>query len=405
MTVTIDTNLRGAARPSAFLQAMFGLTVALVVLNLFATQPLVGLIAHDFALSTSLTGLVTASSLLGYALGLFGLVPLADVYENRRLAITTLLCNCVALIGFALAPNYLSLLGAAFVAGATSSAIQILVPLIASLSSMERRGRVVGNVMSGLMLGILLSRPIASLIAGAYGWRTFYFIASGCTATAMAILVVFSPKLVPPTRMSWFSLIGSLANLLREESVLTKSALRQACCMVAFSIFWTAVSLRLAAAPFDLDSTGVALFALAGASGVIAAPLAGRIGDLGYSLLAQRVAHCTIVIACIVAAFAGSHGVSRHLEISAMVFAAFALDFAVICDQSLGRRAINIIRPDARGRTNGLFTGIFFVGGALGAALSGVTVKAGGWPLSCEVAAAFGLLALGISFLGNEAGE
>ncbi len=379
---------------SAGLTLLFASAVGIVVLSLYASQTLISAIGPSLGLHAATASLVTTLTLLGYAAGLFFLVPLTDVVENRALIIGTLAVDMLALAAVAVTTNAPLFLLACFVSGVTASAIQMLVPVAAALSPEAHRGRVVGNVMSGLMLGILLSRPVASLTAEVAGWRWFY----GGLAVAVALLAVVLARRVPMRRpagaVTYPRLIFSMWTLLRQEPVVRRPALSQAPCMAAFSMFWTAVALRLSQPPFDLGHTGVAVFALAGAGGAIVAPLAGRAGDRGWTRRATLLAHVSVIAALALAAVAGEDGFWRPgASLAALGVAGVLLDMGVIADQTLGRRAINLLRPEARGRLNGLFTGLFFLGAAGGAGLSGLAWVCGGWPAVCIGGAAFAALA------------
>ncbi|WP_454816554.1 MFS transporter [Labrys neptuniae] len=394
---------------SAGLTLLFASAVAIVVLGLFASQPLIGLIGPAFGLDAAEAGLVTTLTLLGYASGLFLLVPLTDIVENRALIVATLAVDVLALAAVACAPTPALFLGACYVAGLTASAIQMLVPAAAQLSPASQRGRVVGNVMSGLMFGILVSRPAASLVAEIAGWRWFYGGLAILVALLAASLAFVIPQRRPTGGIGYLGLIGSLWTILRQEPVLQRRALYQALCMGAFGVFWTSVALRLAEAPFGLGQTGIALFALAGAAGAVVAPLAGRAGDRGRTRCATLLAHCAVICAMALAEIGGdlmtrsASPPSSPVALAVLATAAILLDLGVVCDQTLGRRAINLLQPEARGRINGLFTGLFFIGTSVGSGLSGVAWIAAGWPGICAVGAAFGLAALA-TFLTERAG-
>lgn len=384
----------------------FAATVGVIVMDLFAAQPLTGPISADLHLPPGLAGLVAMLPQLGYAAGLALLVPLVDLLENRRLIVATLAVCAAALALPAFTQSGAVFLLATLAAGAASSVIQMLVPMAASMAPEAQRGRAVGNVMSGLMLGILLSRPLASLIAGSAGWRAFYLLAALADAAIAVVLALRLPARTPSITASYRALLASMGRLLADEPVLRRHALSAALAMAAFSAFWTAVGLRLAQPPFALDLHGIALFAFAGASGAIVTPLAGRAGDRGHGPAAQRLAHGTMLAALVVlgAAGAGWFGFDAHahrdVALALLAGGAALLDAGVIVDQTIGRRAINLLNPAARGRLNGLFVGLFFVGGALGAALAGSAWAWGGWSAVCGVgfafagaAAVFGLMA------------
>ncbi|WP_143524068.1 MFS transporter [Rhizobium rhizosphaerae] len=380
------------------LTVVFAVAVGVVVLALFASQPLVGIIGRQLGLSADLSGLATTLTLLGYATGLILLVPLTDIIENRRLILTTLVANVCSLLSLASASTRVTFLIASFLVGLSISAIQMLVPVAASLSSEARRGRTVGNVMSGLMLGILFSRPIASLVTEAFGWRTLYGMLGLAVAILAFVLALFIPAFRPSGRGSYLQLIGSLGTILKQEPILRRRAASQAMCMATFSVFWTAIALRLAQAPFELGQTGIALFALAGAAGAVVAPIAGRAGDRGHTRPATALAHVAVIAAMVLAYLGGTATIgSSTVSLAVLLVAAVLLDLGVIADQTLGRRAINLLRPEARGRTNGLFTGLFFLGGAAGSALSGFAWNAWGWQGVCVVGLVFGVAAIGVS--------
>lgn len=373
------------------LTLFFAATVGVIVVNLSAAQPLTGPIGRDLGLPLAWSGLIAMLPQLGYAAGLLLLVPLCDLLENRRLILQTLMVCAAFLAVAALGHSGWMFLASAFFAGATSSVIQMLVPMAASMAPEERRGRAVGNVMSGLMVGILLSRPLASFIAGTLGWRAFYGIEAIANALLAVILYARLPPRQPHAKARYAELLTSLWTLLRTERVLQQRAALAALALGVFSAFWTTVGLRLAQPPFSLGMNGVAIFALAGASGAIVTPLAGRLGDRGAGRVTQVVSHLLMMVAVLVLGVAGAgwggFSASAHpvAALALLVAGAAALDAGVIADQTLGRRAINLLNPETRGRLNALFVGIFFVGGAIGAALSGVAWAAAGWNGACLV--------------------
>ena len=379
------------------LTIFFAAAVGVIVVNLTAAQPLTGPVSRALTLPPELAGVIAMLPQLGYAAGLLLLVPLCDLLENRRLIVWTLAC-CAMFLGLAsLARSGWLFLASVFMAGATSSVIQMLVPMAASMAPESRRGRAVGNVMSGLMLGILLSRPLASLIGGTFGWRAFYGIAALADLLLAVVLLTRLPSHTPHTAARYLDLLRSLWTLLRTEPVLQRRATLAALALGAFSAFWTAIALLLAQPPFSLGMQGIAAFALAGATGAMVTPLAGYLGDCGAGRATQIAAHLVMIAAVLVLAAAGAgwggFSAARHpvLALALLVVGAAALDAGVIADQTLGRRAINLINPAARGRLNALFVGIFFVGGAIGAALSGAAWAWAGWNGVCVVTLGFAI--------------
>ncbi|SDE49049.1 MFS transporter [Paraburkholderia lycopersici] len=384
----------------------FAAAVGVIVVNLAAAQPLAGLVGRSLHLRPAFVGAVATLPQLGYAAGLLLLVPLCDLLENRRLIFHTLLACAAFLALGALARSGALFLAAVFFAGATSSVIQMLVPMAAAMAPESRRGRAVGNVMSGLMLGILLSRPLASLVAGTLGWRAFYGIEAVADALLAIVLFLRTPRRTPAVAARYADLLRSLWTLLRTERVLRRSAILAALALGAFSAFWTAIALLLAQPPFSLGMNGIAAFALAGATGAIVTPMAGRLGDRGAGHAVQYAAHATMPGAVLLLGMAGagwggfSPAAHPALALGLLVAGAAALDAGVIADQTLGRRAINLLNPAARGRLNAIFVGMFFVGGAAGALMAGAAWAWARWSGVCLVALGFtvAVIALGVVY-------
>jgi predicted MFS family arabinose efflux permease len=385
------------------LTLLFAFAVGVIIINLTAAQPLAGPVAHALELRAGLSGLVAMVPQLGYAIGMLFLVPLADLLENRRLTVITLACCAAMLALAATAMNAPLFLLAVCLAGAASCAIQILVPLAAHMAHPDRRGSAVGNVMSGVMLGILLSRPFASLVAGSLGWRAVYGILAVLDALLAVALWRGLPRHHPAAKESYRALIGSLWTLWRREPQLRRYAVSAAMVMAGFSSFWTGVGFRLVQAPFALSDMGIALFALAGIAGTVVAPIAGKAGDRGHTAIGMPIAHMVILAGIVLAGVAGAgwfgFGMATHrtVALGLLVVAAIMLDAGAIGDQTLGRRAINMLDPTARSRLNGLFVGVFFIGGGVGAVAAGAAWALAGWTGICMTCLAFCALA----FLGD----
>ncbi|MCO5401703.1 MFS transporter [Ralstonia soli] len=359
---------------------LFAAAVGLIVVNLFGIQPLVAEIAISIGWTTAAAGLLVTATLIGYGIGLLLLMPLTDLQDNRTLASRTLWGAVASLVLTTVAHSGQVLMLAAFAIGLTSTVIQMLIALAGRLAGDHRRGRVLGDIMIGLNLGILLSRPAASLIAAQWSWRAFY----GASALAIAALAIMLPRVmptfVPPRTHAYGALLGSYGRLLRSEPLLRRRAATQALLMAAFTLFWTAVALRLAAAPFHLSQNGIGIFALCGAAGVVAAPVAGRLADRGLVRLGTLLAHGSAATGLLLAlASAVVPGLSVPVMLMMLVIAALLLDFGAVGDQALGRYLVNTLAPEVRGCVNGLYTGAFFFGAAIGGGLAGLAWARAGW--------------------------
>jgi len=295
------------------------------------------------------------------------------------------------LLGAGVATGTLAFLASAFFIGLGAVAVQVLVPYAAHLSPEATRGRAVGNVMSGLMLGIMLARPVSSLIAEYAPWHTVFFLSAGVMIVLAFVLGQTLPRRIPSSKLSYGELLASMGGLARTMPVLRRRAFYHACLFGAFSLFWTTVPLLLASPAFHLSQGGIALFALAGVAGAVAAPIAGRIADRGWSKPATAAAMLTVAVAFLMTHVA-LEGSATALGL--LVVAAIVLDFGVSANMTLGQRAIFSLGAEFRGRVNGIYMATFFVGGALGSAVGGWAFAHGAWPLASWIGLAFPIAAL-----------
>ncbi|HEY3426420.1 MAG TPA: MFS transporter [Negativicutes bacterium] len=373
----MDIQAKGKNIPN-WITLLLATACGVIVANIYYAQPLVGPISAATNLSPEASGLIVTLTQIGYGIGLLFIVPLSDLIENRRLVVAALVVVICGLVAAALARNALLFLAASLLIGLGSVAAQVLVPYAAHLASPERRGRVVGNVMSGLLLGIMLARPVASLITDIWGWQAMFFLSAVINAVLTIILVLVLPRRMPEPAMKYGQLIGSLWFLFKTTAILRRRAIYQACLFGAFSLFWTVVPLWLASY-FHLSQQGIALFALAGVAGAIAAPIAGRLADRGWTRLLTGLA---IVIAAL--SFLVTHIFQDNsaTALAILVLAAIMLDMGVSGNLVLGQRMIYSLGSEIRGRLNGLYMATFFVGGAVGSALGGWSYAYGGWQLA-----------------------
>ncbi len=362
----------------------------LIVANLYYAQTVVGPISAATGLSPAASGLIVTLTQVGYVIGLLFVVPLSDMLENRRLSVLALLALVLALVAAAFAKHAALFLTASLLIGIGAVVAQILVPYAAFLASEQQRGQVVGNVMSGLLLGIMLARPVASFITDAWGWRAV-FAGSAIVAALLALLLSRAlPIRQPAPGVSYGALLVSLGTLLKQLPPLRRRAIYQASLFGAFSLFWTTVPMHLAS-EFSLSQQGIAWFALAGVGGAAAAPLAGRLADRGWTRLFTAIAIAIAALSFLLAyVIQGSSAASLAL----LVIAAIALDMAVSGNLVLGQRVIYSLGNEARGRINGIFMSIFFIGGAIGSAAGSWAYAHGGWRLASTLGLIMPLLAL-----------
>ncbi len=356
----------------ATLVALFSLCAGVLVANLYYAQPLIELIGPQIGLSASHASLIVSLTQIGYAVGLFFLVPLADLYENRRLLLLSGAAATASLIAAALSTQPGPFLLVSLLLGLSSVSVQILIPLAAHLAPEATRGRTVGTIMGGLLSGILLARPLSSLLAEALGWRAVFVAAAAMTLATVAIIALTLPRRVPEHRARYGPLLVSLWHLLMRFPLLRQRALYQGLLFAAFSLFWTAVPLELASR-HGLSQAQIGIFALVGALGAIAAPVAGRLADAGHTRIASLAAMALAALSFVPGMAAGPHGVY------ALAATGIVLDFAVQMNMVLGQRAIYALDAASRARLNALYMTAIFIGGAVGSAVASFVYAQAGW--------------------------
>ncbi|WP_313171205.1 MFS transporter [Massilia oculi] len=370
MKTNTQTQISGGM--TMLLAAAAGITVA----NLYYAQPLVGPIGAALGMPASATGLVVTLTQIGYCLGLLFIVPLGDLVENRRLIVSGLVATGAALALAANASAAWQFLLAALAIGLGAVVAQVLVPFAAHLAPDATRGQTVGKVVSGLLLGIMVARPVASVLAGFGGWQAVFGIAAALVLLLAVVLHFKLPQRRPAATQRYRALIASLWPVLANTVVLRRRALYHAGLFGAFSLFWTVVPQALAGPDFGLSQNGIALFALVGMAGAVASPIAGRLADAGHTLGATAIALAVGALSFMLPLFAPH---SKPMALGLLALAAIVLDAAVAANLVLGQRALFALGAEIRSRLNGLYFALFFAGGALGSALGGWIYAQYGW--------------------------
>jgi predicted MFS family arabinose efflux permease len=392
-TVTSDS----ADTLSAWITLLLAFSCGLIVANIYYAQPLIGPIGRDLGLSPASAGLLVTMSQIGYGAGLLLIVPLGDLVENRKLVLSVMSVAAVALAVAAFATDAATFLAAALFVGLGSVAVQILIPYAAHLAPAETRGRAVGNVTTGLMLGVMLARPVSSLITAHSSWHVVYWLSATAMVALGLVLRFVLPIRRPTARLGYGRLLGSMVELVRTEPTLRRRGLYQAAMFGSFSLFWTTVPLLLAGPDFQLSQTGIALFALAGVAGAISAPLAGRVADRGWTKPATAAA---MVIAAAGFALTRVLPFGSTASLAILVIAAIAIDFGVQGNVVLGYRVLFALGAEHRSRLNGLYMTTFFMAGAAGSAIGAWAYAYGGWALASSIGFALPLLSL--AYLATE---
>lgn len=363
----------------------------LIAANLYYGQPLAGIIGAELGLSVGATGLIVTLTQIGYGIGLLFVVPLGDLVENRKLVVSSVAMAVLSLVGAAFAPHAAPFLIAAFLVGVSSVAVQVIVPYAAHMAPHAIRGRVVGNVMSGLMAGIMLARPVSSLLSEVVSWRGVFLTSAAVMALLAVVLFRLLPTRMPDARLTYGALMASMGRLALHTPILRRRAIYHAFLFAAFSLFWTTTPLYLSGPHFNLSQGEIALFALAGAAGTVAAPIAGRMADRGWTRAATFFALVAVALSFAVTHLAPE---GSHLALAILVLAAIVLDFGVTTNLVLGQRAIFTLGAEFRSRLNGIYMATFFMGGAIGSAVGGWAYAVGEWQAASWIGFALPVAAL-----------
>jgi predicted MFS family arabinose efflux permease len=367
------------------LVALIAVATGAVVANLYYAQPVLHEVASDFHSSAGPASLIITCTQVGYAAGLLLVVPLGDLYARRALVTRIFAAAALALVACALAPSLLVFGLASVAVGCASVAGQVMIPFAADLAPAERRGRVVARIMTGLLLGILLSRTVSGLVAQLAGWRAIYWFSAVLMVGFAAILWRALPSEGPRPHQSYASLVGSSLRLLVDEPVLRRRAWHGACAFACFSILWTTIAFLLSGSPYHYSSAVIGLFGLVGAAGILAANMAGKMADADRSTASTLVAGALLV---------GSFGLLwlGRTSLAALVLGIVVLDVGTQGMQITNQAIIYALRPDARSRINSAYMFCYFIGGATGSVLAGTVYGVDRWSGVCLLGAAFGVL-------------
>ena len=390
---SIPTTHMPAAAPATGLPARLILLLAsgaaFSVATLYYSQPMLGVLGADIGAAERTVGFVPTLTQLGYALGILLLAPLGDRFDRRRIILGKAAALCLALLLAAAAPSIGVLLAASLAIGISATLAQDIVPAAATLAPEAHRGKTVGTVMTGLLLGILLSRVVSGLVAEHAGWRAMFVAAAASIALLGVAVARGLPRFVPTTQLPYLALMGSLATLWQRHRGLRRAALAQGLLSVAFSAFWSTLAVMLHAAPFHLGSAAAGAFGLAGAAGALAAPLAGRVADRKGPEVVTRLGAGLVVAAFL--AMALGDGPLWLVAAGAVVF-----DLGVQASLIAHQTIVYSLEPAARSRLNAVLMSGMFIGMASGAWLGSQALALWGWQGVCVLAALAGTAALAV---------
>lgn len=369
------------------LVALFAIGAGVSVAGLYYNQPILGAMAAELGATPGQIGLVPMLTQLGYAAGILLFAPLGDKLDRRRVIVAKLVALAAALSLAGLASSVWILATASLAIGLLATTAQDFVPAAAALAPPAARGKTVGSVMTGLLLGILLSRVVSGAVSDRFGWRAVFFGAAASVAALAIGSAARLPTFAPSATASYGALLRSIAVLARDVAPLRRAALVQSLLSLAFSGFWSTLALALAAPPYHLGSTAAGLFGLAGAAGAVAAPLAGAIADRRGPATVIRIGAALVIASFVMMALLPG-------SLAALIAGTIVFDLGVQACLISHQTIVYSLDPAARSRLNAVLVSSMFLGMSAGAAIASQVLVRYGWPGVMTLGAASATLAL-----------
>ncbi len=375
------------ATMSRGLTALFAIATGQAVASNYLAQPLLATIRADLHVGSGVAGLIVTAAQVGYAAGLILLLPLGDLFERRRLITVLAVATAVGMALAAMAPSVGLLLPAVAFIGFTSVMAQILVPFAATLAPAAERGRVVGTVMSGLLIGILLARTASGVVAELAGWRGVYWLAAALMLVQAIVLHVKLPRYHEAAALNYPRLLGTVFIIARDEPILRRRSLFGVLSFATFSVLWTTLAFLLAGPHYGYSEGTIGLFGLVGAAGAATATFAGRFSDRGWTRRFTGVS-CLILLASFAFLWLGGS------SLGALLAGVVLLDIGSNGIHVTNQGEIYRLQAAARSRVNAFYMTACFVGAASGSAAAAFVYSLYGWAGVCCLGAGLSLVAL-----------
>ena len=380
---------------SGTLITLMSVAIGVIVANLYYLQPLLHQVTKDFRISDSKATLLLVLIQSGYAAGLAFVVPLGDLIPRRRLAVLVFAFSSAMMFAGAAAHSFVLFAAITFFIGLASCGGQVILPLGADMADPAQRGRVIGRLMTGLLMGLMLSRSFSGIVAQAAGWRTVYLAAGVALALMAAMLYRVLPNEPNRAHVAYGRLLAGTLRMFADVPMLRRRALYGFLIFAAFSTLWTTLAFHLSGAPFHYDNLVIGLFGIVGAAGVLAANVAGRFADKRRSHLTTIVCGVLILLSFIVL-YTG-----RNVVV-VLAIGIVMLDAGMQGLQITNQSIIYSLAPDARSRINSAYMVCAFIGAACGSLAAGQCYAHAGWRGDCLLGGGIGVVILGLALLWRE---
>jgi len=347
-----------------FTRFLLAISCGALVANIYYAQPIAEFISKDLNMSSNMSGLLITLTQIGYALGLFFLVPMGDLFKNKSLIVTLLVLTTISLFASIFTSNGVFFLLLGTLIGIGACATQMLVLIAVRMAPIKEIGKYVGKVMSGLLIGIMVARPISIEITNWFGWRAVYLFSFIVLLFILLMILIFLPNFdVEPKKITYSQLIGSMITLLKNTTPLKQRSLYHACLFATFSLYWTVVPILLRTSLLHFTNTEIALFGFVSIASVLSTPTIGKLADKGMINLLTTVSMLLVALSVLLLLFVKDHSI---LTIILLIISGIILDMGVSGNLILGQKVIYSLDGAIRSRLNGLYMTIFFLGGAFG---------------------------------------
>lgn len=356
------------------------IATAFIVANIYYCQPLIVLIAKEFNISAAQAGHTSYLTQAGYAVGLLFLVPLGDMFERKKQIVFTTVLAVLSLLMAATAKSFIVLEVACFLIGFSSCVPQLILPLSAHLAAPAQRGKVVGIIMSGLLVGILASRTLSGFVGEVYGWRVMFYIAAVICIAIIFLMQLRFPQSFPNFNGNYKKLMGSITSLVKQEPILREASAINFFVFMIFGSFWTNMVLLLANNPYNFKSDQIGLFGLVGVIGALTAPLVGKLGDNGNPRIAVGYGLTLLFIAQMVFYFFST-------QLGFFIIGIILLEMGQQAVHVSNQTRVYALDAAARNRLNTVLMTMSFIGAAMGSAIGLALWDNKGWGAICIASA------------------
>ncbi|WP_179152001.1 MFS transporter [Oceanobacillus senegalensis] len=389
--LTIKTN---------FLIFILAISCGSLAANIYYAQPIVQFIAEDLNISSDLSGLLTTLTQIGYALGLFFIVPMADLFKSKKIIVILIGLSIISLIGTLISANGIVFLILTSIIGIGACAAQMLVPLTMRIVPIGESGKYVGKVMSGLLIGIMIARPLSIGIADWFGWRAVFLCSAIMLVAVLLLIIKFLPnyEVVSTSNISYPNLIASMVKLLINTSPLQERAFYHACLFATFSLYWTVIPILLRSEPLHFSNIEIALFGFAAIAGALLTPTIGKIADKGYIYTMTNISMALVLLSIVLLFFVKDHSL---FSVILILISGISIDIGVSGNLLLGQKVIFSLHPEIRNRLNGLYMTIFFLGGAFGSWIGSYSYYKFNSEVTLLIGTAFPLIVLLVHLIKN----